>query len=683
MIHAELLDDGLLLARLDHPGKANVFDAALGEAFAALVERVCSAEDVRGLILASAKPDFLLGADIELLRTLDSAPKAFEATMAFKAELRRLERCGKPVVAIVNGQALGAGFEIALACHARIGLADTVLALPEVRLGLLPAGGGTQRLPRLVGQATALPWLLEGTRIRAAQAQESGLLEAVAASAEDALALARAWALAHLQPEQPWDRKGWRYPGGGSARQGELWAIAPSMASDKGGTQLPNITHILSCVFEGGLLGMDAALELESRYFAACATSAPARALLGLWLEQREVQHGAARPAVPVHRVHRLGVIGAGMMGAGIAHVAAKAGIEVVLLDSQQALAERGKAHAEQQLKRLPEAERQAVLARIEPTTNFVALRGCDLVIEAVFEQRSVKTEVIHKAEAHLDVDTVFGSNTSTLPIGSLAQASSAPERFVGIHFFSPVEKMPLVEIIRGPRTGEAALALAFDLTRQLGKTAIVVNDGRGFYTSRCFGTYLLEACAMVLEGVPAAVVEAAGRHAGMPMPPLALHDEVSLSLTLAVDAQTRTDLGAAAPAPHPGLALVQELVAAGRVGRKAGQGFYDYEGGKKLWAGLARHAKPASWDLDELAQRLLDVQMLEALRCLHEGVLGSVAEGNVGAVLGWGFAPHTGGTLQAVQAQGLAAFLQRCAGRAARLGARWQPESGLAQLPL
>jgi len=370
--------------------------------------------------------------------------------------------------------------------------------------------------------------------------------------------------------------------------------------------------------------------------------------------------------------------------------VAARAGIDVVLLDTQEALAERGKAHARQGLarSRLSLGEREAVLARIEPSTQLAALHGCELVIEAVFEQREVKAELIHKAEPYLDARTVFGSNTSTLPIGSLAHSSGAAERFVGIHFFSPVEKMPLVEIIRGPQTSDAAVALAVTLARQLDKTAIVVGDGRGFYTSRCFGTYLLEACAMLLEGVPAAVVEAAGRQAGMPMPPLALHDEVSLSLTVHVADQTLRDLsGLALPAEHPGMALVRELVAAGRLGRKAAAGFYDYPEGadKRLWPGLAAHAKPLGgpWDLAALSQRLLDIQILEAARCLQAGVLHSVAEGNVGAVLGWGFAPHTGGPLQALAETGLAPFLARCAARASALGERWRPEPALSALAL
>jgi 3-hydroxyacyl-CoA dehydrogenase/enoyl-CoA hydratase/3-hydroxybutyryl-CoA epimerase len=464
------------------------------------------------------------------------------------------------------------------------------------------------------------------------------------------------------------------------------------------------VHHIMSSVFEGGLLGFEAASEVESRYFAACAMSRESRNLIqAMWFQMNAVKKGASRPAgiAPSPKVRRLGVLGAGMMGVGIAHAAAKAGIEVVLIDTSAELAERGKAHARSLLDKAvmrgrstPEA-RDAVLARIEPTTDFARLAGCELVIEAVFEDRALKADVTARAEAVLGADAVFASNTSTLPITGLAQASVRPEQFIGLHFFSPVDRMPLVEIIVGAKTSEATLARGFDFVQQIGKTPIVVNDARGFFTSRVFATYVMEGIAMLAEGVHPRSIEVAGLQAGMPMPPLALQDEVSLSLSLHVAEQTRKDLLAEGRAvdEHPALAVIRALCERGRVGKKVGQGFYDWPGPdapkgaeKRLWSGLSGLSglfavageQPAQ---RELMDRLMFVQANEAARCLEEGVLRTVADGNVGSILGWGFAPFEGGALQFIESRGVGAFVARCRELAARHGPRFEPAPLLVRL--
>lgn len=696
----ELGADGVLVATMDLPGKPmNVIDAEMAEALSGLVERLETDASVRGLILASGKKDFFAGADVDHLWSITTAKQAFDESMRFKAWLRRIEKCGKPVVAAIHGRCLGGGLEIAMACHHRIVLDDGAarLGLPEVKLGLLPGGGGTQRLPRLVGMQQALQWMGEGSEVRAAQALSSGLVHALAKSRDELLTQARAWIAANPKPVQPWDTPKFRYPGGDSRAPAtvQMLAIAPSMASAKSFGNYPALTHIMSSVFEGGLLDFDAALAVESRYFAACVVSPESRNLIGtLWYQLNAIKKGASRPAgVPRATVRQLGILGAGMMGAGIAYVAAKAGIDVVLLDTTLAQAEKGKAYSQGLLdkavkkgRRTPE-QREALLAHIKPTTDFAALAGCELVIEAVFEDRAVKAEVTRRAEAALDADTVFASNTSTLPITGLAQASARPASFIGLHFFSPVDKMPLVEIIVGAKTSDETLARGFDFVQQIGQTPIVVNDSRGFYTSRVFATYVMEGLAMLREGVHPRSIEVAGLQAGMPMPPLALQDEVSLSLGVHVADQTRKDLAAEGKAyePHPGEAVLRQLCEIGRVGKKGAQGFYDWpaegeRGEKRLWPGLAGLFPVAAEQptQQELIDRLLYAQANEAARCLDEGVLRTVADGNVGSILGWGFAPFHGGALQFVNSVGPARFVERARALAALHGPRFAPAAGI-----
>ncbi|MFN9102051.1 MAG: 3-hydroxyacyl-CoA dehydrogenase NAD-binding domain-containing protein [Betaproteobacteria bacterium] len=691
-VQLQLGDDGVLVATMNLPGRPmNVVTDALMAGVAAAVARLAE-PGVKGLVLASGKADFCAGGDIDRMSRWTTPQEPFEASMAMKRVLRQLETQGKPVVAAIAGHALGGGLELALACHARIVLDDPRLRLgqPEVKLGLLPGGGGTVRLSRLVGIQATLQICGEGADFTPQQALATGFVTALAPTPGALMRAARDWITANPKARQPWDAPTFRFPGGDSRSpaMAPLWAIAPAIAYAKGRGLYPAVRHIMSAVFEGGLLDFDAASTVESRYFAACCIAIESANLIGtLWYGLNAVKKGASRPAgIAPSRVTRLGVLGAGMMGAGIAHVAARAGIEVVLVDTTQEAAERGKAHAQALLavavkkgRSTPE-EAAALLARITPTTDFALLAGCELVVEAVFEDRAVKAGVTRRAEAVLGAGAVFASNTSTLPITGLAQASARPAQFIGLHFFSPVEKMPLVEIIVGAQTANETLARGFDFVRQIGKTPIVVNDARGFYTSRVFGTYVMEGLAMLGEGVHPRTVEEAGLQAGMPMPPLALQDEVSLSLAVHVADQARADLAAEGRpwAEHPGMAVARALCERGRVGRKAGRGFYDYDdaGGKRLWPGLAALFPPAPRQppMRELVDRLLFAQAVESARCLEEGVLRSATDGNVGSILGWGFAPCHGGTLRFIDAMGAAVFASRAAELAARHGPRFEP---------
>ncbi|MEH0166935.1 3-hydroxyacyl-CoA dehydrogenase NAD-binding domain-containing protein [Roseateles microcysteis] len=693
-LRCELEEGGLLVATMDLPGHAmNVLNDELALPLAELAARLETDAAVMALILRSAKPDFLAGADVDRLRALGTAQQAFDESMRFKAFIRRLERCGKPVVAVLNGRCLGGGLEIAMGCHWRIVIDDgkARLGLPEVKLGLLPGGGGTQRLPRLVGMQQALQWMLEGTEVRADQALASGLVHELASDADEAMAKARAWIAQQgkKKPQQPWDAPRFRYPGGDSRSPAvaQLMSAAPSMASTKSWGNYPALTHILSSVFEGGLTDIDRALEIESRFFAACAVSPASRNMMGtLWYQLNALKKGASRPAgIEPQKIRRLAVLGAGMMGAGIAHAAASVGISVVLLDQTMEAAERGKQHSrwllDQAVKkgRRTSEQREAQLALITPCNDYAHVDGCELVIEAVFEDRSIKAEVTKAAEAVLAADAIFASNTSTLPITGLAEASVRPAQFIGLHFFSPVDKMPLVEIICGAQTNEPTLARAFDFVQQIGKTPIVVNDSRGFYTSRVFATYVMEGIAMLAEGVHPRAIEVAGQQAGMPMPPLALQDEVSLSLALHVIDQTRRDLAAAGRVyrAHPAEAVLRRISELGRIGKKAGQGFYDWDDdGRRLWSGLTgMYPQSAEQPTQaELMDRLMLIQANEAARCLDEGVLRSVADANIGSIFGWGFAPFQGGALQFINAMGLPAFVARCRELAARHGERFEP---------
>jgi 3-hydroxyacyl-CoA dehydrogenase/enoyl-CoA hydratase/3-hydroxybutyryl-CoA epimerase len=687
----EVGGDGVLVATMNLPGRPmNVLAGALVEGLAAVPARLADPA-VKGMILTSGKADFCAGANLDGLVQWSKPEEPFEGSMALKKVLRAIETQGKPVVAAINGHALGGGFEIALACHARIAIDDPKLKLgqPEVKLGLLPGGGGTQRLLRLVGMQQAMQICGEGNDIPVAKAKSMGLLADVAKDRDELMAKARAWIAANPKAAQPWDQPKFKIPGGDSRSPAvvQILAIAPSIASSRSYGNYPAVQHIMSCIFEGGLLDFDSACVVESRYFAACVMSQEARNMIGtLWFQLNAIKKGASRPAgVAPSKVARLGILGAGMMGGGIAYVSARAGIDVALLDTTQEAAEKGKAYSQGLLDKAVKKgrstpdRREALLARIRPTTGYDDLAGCDLVVEAVFEDRAVKADVTRRSEAVIAPSAVFASNTSTLPITGLAQASSRPKNFVGLHFFSPVDKMPLVEIIVGKETSDETLARAFDYVLQIGKTPIVVNDSRGFYTSRVFATYVMEGIAMLAEGVHPRSIEVAGLQAGMPMPPLALQDEVSLSLGLHVATQTKKDLAAEGKAyvEHPGMGVIRQLCEIGRIGKKAGKGFYDYGGdGKQLWPELARLYPAAAVQPPqrELIDRLMFAQANEAARCYEEGVLRSVADANIGSIFGWGFAPFHGGALQYINAMGARAFVARARELAGRYGQRFEP---------
>lgn len=689
----EIDADGIGLVTFDQPGRAmNVLNPSLVEPFAAVVARLESEAGIKGLVLSSGKSTFVVGADIDQLAKITTAGEAFRLCEDLKRVLRRMETCGKPVVAALNGTALGGGLELALACHARFALDDAglKLGLPEVKLGLLPGGGGTQRLPRLIGIQKSFELITQGSELRAAEARDLGLINELAGSREQLLQKARDWCLAHPRAVQPWDQSGFRMPGGDSRHPGivQLLAIAPSIANAKSHGNYPAVTHIMSCLFEGGLLDFDAASQVESRYFAACVVSPSSKNMIGtLWYQLNAIKKGQSRPrGVPAGKVAKVGVLGAGMMGAGIAYMSAKAGIEVVLLDTAIEHAERGKAWSQGLLDqavtrgRSTAAQRDQLLARIRPTTRYADLAGCDLVIEAVFEDRAIKAACTQQAEAVIAADALFASNTSTLPITGLAQASVRPANFIGLHFFSPVDKMPLVEIIVGARTSNETLARGFDYVLQLGKTPIVVNDSRGFYTSRVFATYVMEGLAMLGEGVHPRSIEVAGVKAGMPMPPLALQDEVSLGLSLHIMEQTRKDLAAEGRplSAHPGEAVLRTVGGEhGRLGKKIGKGLYDYDGkDKTLWPELIRLYPPQAGQpaQQELIDRLMFVQANEAARCFEENVVRSVADSNIGSIFGWGFAPFHGGALQFINAMGAARFVERARELAALYGDRFAP---------
>lgn len=695
--------DGIVTLTLDLPGRSmNVLNEELTAPLAAAIETIAGDDSVKGVILTSGKREFLAGADIDKVFRITDPKQAFAMAEAYKSLLRKLETCGRPVVAALNGTALGGGLELALACHWRVAIDDPKarFGLPEVKLGLLPGGGGTQRLPRLIGMQAALPLMLEGRHLNTGAAKQQGILDELASDRDDLLAKAKAWCRANPQPVQPWDAKGFKWPGGDSRHPAviQMLSIAPSMAAAKTQGNYPASTNIMSCVYEGGVVDFESGCRIESRYFANLVVSQVSKNMIGTqWFQLNAINKGKSRPdGFDKATVRTLGILGAGMMGAGIAYVSARAGIDCVLLDRTLEAAQNGKAYSagllDKDVKKGREtpAGKAAFLERIKPTTAYSDLAACDLIIEAVFEDRAIKAEVTAKAEAAIPATATFASNTSTLPITGLAQASSRPEQFIGLHFFSPVDRMPLVEIIVGEKTSKATLAKGFDYVQQIRKTPIVVNDSRGFYTSRTFGTYLMEGKALLLEGQHPRAIEMAGLQAGMPVGPLALHDEVSLSLSLHIMKQTSQDFAAEGRSytGHPGEAVVVTMVEAlDRPGKKAGRGFYDYpaagsKGEKKLWPELSRHF-PLKEQLpqQELIERMMFAQANEAARCFEENVVMTVADTNIGSIFGWGFAPHQGGALQYINAYGVAKFVKRAEEFAAKYGPRFKPAAVLVKM--
>ncbi len=687
------VDDGILVLTIDMEGRSmNVLNEQLTEPFAQAINDIESDDAITGVVITSGKDSFIAGADIDMIAQITDPAQAYEASRAVQQMFRRLETCGKPVVAALPGTALGGGLELALACHHRVALNNpkAKFGLPEVKIGLLPGGGGTQRLPRMMGLQNAMPFLMEGKELRVDAAKAKGWIDAVADSREDMLAQATAWARNNPKAANPWDVKGFKIPGGDPKHPAvvQMLAIAPSMLRDKTQGLYPAPQNIMSAVFEGCLVDIDTAMDIEARYFANLVVSQVAKNTIGtFWYGLNEIKKGASRPAgVPQSRFTKVGVLGAGMMGAGIAYVSAKAGFETVMKDVSQEAADKGYAYAEGVVSKLVGRGKMGkdkgaeLLGRIHPTDQVADLEGCDLIIEAVFEDRELKARVTQETEAVMADGGVFASNTSTLPITGLAKASKDASKFIGLHYFSPAEKMPLVEIIVGEQTSDETLARAFDYVLAIGKTPIVVNDSRGFYTSRVFGTYVMEGIAMLGEGVQPTRIEAAGKATGMPMPPLALQDEVSLSLGWHVAEQTRKDLEAEGkPVPvHPGLAVIDTMVnELDRPGKKAGKGFYDYDGKKKsLWKGLAKHWPERETDISaqDMKDRLLYAQAIETARCVEEGVVVKTNDANVGSIFGWGFAPWSGGTLQFINATGIARFVERAQELADKYGERFTP---------
>ncbi|RKN38933.1 3-hydroxyacyl-CoA dehydrogenase NAD-binding domain-containing protein, partial [Streptomyces hoynatensis] len=698
--------EGVVTLTLDAPGSpVNLMDAAFAAALAEVAGRLgaeAEAGTLRGVLVTSAKRSFFAGADLRELRAAGpgDAAEVFAAAQRVKGALRRIETLGVPVVAALNGSALGGGLEIALACHRRIALdaPGSRFGLPEVTLGLLPGGGGVTRTVRLLGIAEALlQVLLEGATFPPARALELGLVHEVVPDEAELLRRARAFIAENPRAAQPWDLPGHRIPGGTPADArfaGELPTFPALLRKRTGGAPAPAPRNILAAAVEGAQVDVETALTIESRHFTEVATGQVSTNMIqGFFFDLRRVRSGAARPAgQPERRARRVAVLGAGMMGAGIAHACAVAGAEVVLKDVTREAAERGRRHAERLLERAVAAGRatqeegEAALARITPTAETAELSGCDVVIEAVYEDPGLKHKVFQEVQEVVAPGALLCSNTSTLPITELAGAVDRPADFLGLHFFSPVHRMPLIEVIRGAHTSEAALARAFDLAAQLGKTPILVNDSRGFFTSRVIGRYLSEGIAMVGEGVPAASVEQAAAQAGYPTPVLALADELTLGLPRRIWAAERAAAEAAGTPwrPEPAQAVVDRMLDEfGRGGRAAGAGFHEYRDGTRagLWPGLREHFGDGTRPpLRDLSERLLFAEALETVRLLDEGVLRSVADANVGSLLGIGFPAWTGGALQYVNGYpgGLPGFVDRARELAERYGERFAPPPGL-----
>jgi 3-hydroxyacyl-CoA dehydrogenase / enoyl-CoA hydratase / 3-hydroxybutyryl-CoA epimerase len=708
--------DGIALVTWDMPDRSmNVISMAAIEELSGIVERVATETDVKGAVITSAKDAFCGGADLTMLEGMgavyadtvrkqgeEAAAKfVFEESRKLSLLYRRIETCGKPWVCALNGTAMGGGFELALACHYRIAADNpkTRLGLPEIKVGLFPGAGGTQRVARMIPPADALQFLLKGDQLKTDRAKAVKLVDAVV-PADQLITAAKDWIKAGGKAVKPWDEKGFKLPGGPVYSKAGMMTFPPANAIYRRETydNYPAARAILQVVYEGLQVDMDTALRIESRWFAKILRSPEAAAMIRtLFVSMQELNKGARRPpAEPPSSLKTIGVVGAGFMGAGIAQVSAAAGLNVVLIDRDQETADKGKAGLHKSLSdrvmkgRMKGAERDAILEKITPTADYGALKNCELVIEAVFEDRKVKSDVIAKIQATIGDNAIFASNTSTLPITSLAAEFKEPKRFIGIHFFSPVAVMMLTEIILGKETGDRALAVALDYVRMIRKTPIVVNDSRGFYANRCVLAYIREGHLMLLEGIPAAMIENAARMAGMPVGPLSLNDETGVDLGLKILRATEADLGAKAVDPGMKKLLEDMVEKQGRFGRKNGKGFYDYPQGqpKKLWPGLPdllpkklSRAEIDALDVEELKQRFLVAQAVEAARTFEEKVVTDVREADVGSILGFGFAPFSGGTLSYIDMMGPRTFVDLCRKFEQRYGERFAPNRLLLDL--
>ncbi|MEO7885343.1 MAG: 3-hydroxyacyl-CoA dehydrogenase NAD-binding domain-containing protein [Polaromonas sp.] len=688
------VDDGVATITFDEPGSpVNTMCRQWHDDLSEVTAQVLQDRDsLQGLILASAKNTFFAGADLKAVMRLTptDAPAAYAEIERVKKNFRTLETLGIPVVSCLNGTALGGGWEVALVGHYRVAVDERKIqfGLPEVTLGLLPGASGVTKMTRHLGLMGAQPYLVEGKIFHPREALELGLVHELVGNTAELRNKALAWIATNPVAQHPWEAKGYKIPGGTPANPAIAAALsaAPAMLKKQTRGLYPAPEAILACMVEGALVDLETALRIESRYLAKLMTGPNAKAMINtFFFNMNAIKSGRSRPAgVPRFWPAKVGILGAGMMGAGIAYAQASRGIATVLKDVSQPKADAGKAHSLKitaprvEKGRMTAAEQNALLSRITATDQVAELAGCDLIIEAVFERRDLKAKVTQEAEPLLAPDGFFASNTSTLPISSLAAASDRPEKFIGIHFFSPVDKMKLVEIIRGRQTDDETVSRAFDYVQALGKIPIVVNDSRGFYTSRTFGTFVIEGAAMLGEGIPAAAIENAGMQAGMPVGPLAVLDETSLSLSVHVLDQTRTDFTAEGKTytATPGEQLVERMVKElNRSGRAAGGGFYDYPiepGAKKhLWPELKPlFEKPAAaWNIEELKDRLLYRQAVETARCLSEGVLTTVHDANIGSIFGIGFPAWTGGAMQFIYGMGVDAFVARCTELSAKFG--------------
>lgn len=706
--------DGVATLTWDAPGKSmNVFTDQTMDELDQTIDKIVADTSIKGCIIVSGKPDsFSGGADIRMLAGLVERSKenesklgADEATRIFFEEsrklsllFRKLETCGKPFVAAINGICLGGAFELALACHHRIVSDDakTRLGLPEIKIGIFPGAGGTQRVARLAHTADALIFMMKGEALKPNAALKLNLVHAVAPK-EEIVKRAKEWILSVGTAVQPWDVEGFKLPSGPVYSKAGMmvWPPASALLRKDTNDNYPAAKALLQSVYEGLQLPMDAALRVESRYFANILKGQVAHAMIRtLFVSMQALNKGARRPPnEPATSIKRIGVIGAGFMGSGIATVAALADIEVVLIDRDQTSADRGKANADKVMSnnvakgRATESEHKAFLARITPTDDFTLLKDVDLVVEAVFEDPSVKAETIQKAEAAMPSSVIFASNTSTLPISDLAHHFSRPVDFIGIHFFSPVDRMQLVEIIVGQQTGTKALAMAFDFVRKIGKTPIVVNDARGFFANRCVLNYLLEGHLMLHEGVPPAMIENAAQMAGMPVGPLALSDEIAIDLIYKILKATKAALGPHSVNPIQESILNSMVGIHHRLGRKSGGGFYDYpkDAPKHLWSGLAEFQTtkldPETISIGDLKHRLLVTQALEAARSIEEGIVTDPREADVGAILGFGFAPYTGGPISMIDGIGPNRFVALCEALANHYGDRFLPNELLKKM--
>ena len=708
--------DGIALITWDMPGRSmNVIDMDVIAELSGIVEKVAADAAIKGAVITSAKEAFCGGADLTMLEKMAAlyadmvrgqgeeaaAKMVFDESRKLSLLYRRLETSGKPWVAAINGTAMGGGFELTLACHHRIAAdnAKTRLGLPEIKVGLFPGAGGTQRVARMLQPADALQFLLKGDQLKVDRAKAMKLVDNVVPQAE-LIKAAKDWIKAGGKGVAPWDVQGFRLPGGLVYSKAGMMTFPAANAIYRRETydNYPAARAILQTVFEGLQVPIDVGLRIESRWFAKILRSPEAAAMIrSLFVSMQELNKGARRPAgVPAIPLKKVGVIGAGFMGAGIAQVTAAVGLQVVLIDRDQETADKGKAGVHKALSdrvnkgRMKSAERDGLLSLITPTADYEALKDCDLVIEAVFEDRKVKADVTARIQAVIGAEATLASNTSTLPITSLASNFKDPARFIGIHFFSPVDRMMLVEIIRGKETGDKALAAALDYVRAIRKTPIVVNDSRGFYANRCVLNYIQEGHLMLLEGIPPPMVENSARMAGMPVGPLSLNDETALDLGLKIVRAAEADLGKDAVDPGQKKLLEEMVEKRGRLGRKNGKGFYDYAPGqpKRLWPDLGEllpkklsRDEVEAIDVDELKQRFLVVQAVEAARTFEEQVVTDVREADVGSILGWGFAPYTGGTLSYIDMMGTKAFVALCRKFEKKCGARFAPSKLLVEM--